>query len=456
MSSKDLKPKKTRLGKSHPQRVKIITWMIGLLACWQRPSYAAYHYSVNTEVEVAVAPVRRADFVVSVRVRGAIRSAHSSILRAPTVPGLRIVHLAAQGSAVKKGDVVVEFDPAQQQQNVIQQTLQVQSIEGSIDQMKATQAIDNGADTLNKMTSEFGVEKAKLDASKAAVISAIDGEKYRISVGVQEGTLQQVKANVNAHVVGNDADIFRMVQRRDKASRDLETANGYLGMMQLRAPTDGVVNVLGNFPLAGKFRPRTRRRSRKATRCGMPPEIVEIPDLRELYIDLKLLEEVDRGKLQIGQPVRIRVDAIPDKGVHRQTRLHQPHRGTGVPGRRDGRKTLSRPCHPGKARPAPDAGDERQRGGDCPQGSQSASHPGALQFRPRRKARCLCAAGQGPCQNRLRWKWSKPEDDDDLVVLRGLKEEAISSRWKARPRQRLRKPARSSDTAPEGRWERRP
>ena len=157
--------------------------MIGLLACGGG-LYAAYHYSLNTEVEVAVAPVRRADFVVSVRVRGEIRSAHSTVLRAPMVPGLRIVHLATQGSPVKKGEVVVEFDPAQQQQNVIQQTLQVQSIDGSIDQMKATQAIESGADTLSKMTSEFGVESAKLDASKAQVIDAIDGEKYRIAVGV--------------------------------------------------------------------------------------------------------------------------------------------------------------------------------------------------------------------------------------------------------------------------------
>ena len=41
-------------------------------------------------------------------------------------------------------------------------------------------------------------------------------------------------------------------------------------------------------------------------------EIAEIPDLSEMYVDLKL-EEVDRGKLQMGQEVRIRVDAIPDK-----------------------------------------------------------------------------------------------------------------------------------------------
>src|SRR5581483_4385058 len=105
MPSKDLKPK-TRLGKSNPHRVKIVTWAIGLLACGGG-LYAAYHYSTNTEVEVAVAPVRRGDFVVSVRTRGDIKSARSTILKAPPAPGLRIVHLAPQGLPVKKGDVVV-------------------------------------------------------------------------------------------------------------------------------------------------------------------------------------------------------------------------------------------------------------------------------------------------------------------------------------------------------------
>jgi HlyD family secretion protein len=309
MGSKDQRPK-TRLGKSNPRRVKIITWIIGLLACGGG-LYAAYHYSATTEVEVAVAPVRRGDFVISVRTRGDIKSAHSTILTAPLVPGLRIVHLATNGSPVKKGDVVVEFDGMQQEQNVIQQTLQVQAIQGSIDQMKATQNINNDADVMSKMQGEYGVESAKLDASKADVLDAIDGEKFRITVGVQEGSLQQVKATINAHQVGNDADNFRLNQQKNKAISDLNTANGYLGMMKLRAPTDGVVNVLSNFRSAGTFGQSTPP-FREGDMVWNGAEIVEIPELTQLYIDLKL-EEVERGKLQIGQPVRVRVDAIPDK-----------------------------------------------------------------------------------------------------------------------------------------------
>src|ERR1039457_5704366 len=309
MASKDKRPK-TRLGKSNPRRVKFVAWGLGLALCGGG-LYAAYHYSTTTEVEVATAPVWRADFIISVRTRGDIRSTRSSILKAPVAPNLRIVKLASQGSFVKRGEVVVQFDSVQQEQNVIGQTLQVQAIQGSIDQLHATQRINDDADAMNKMTSEYGVESAKLDASKADVLSAIDGEKFRITVGVQEGSLQQVKATINAHQVGNEADTFRLPQQKDKAGRDLDTASGYLGMMKLRAPTDGVVNVLCNFRSAGTFG-QSLPPFREGDNVWNGAEIVEIPELTELYIDLKL-EEVDRGKLLLGQPVRTRVDAIPDK-----------------------------------------------------------------------------------------------------------------------------------------------
>ena len=41
-------------------------------------------------------------------------------------------------------------------------------------------------------------------------------------------------------------------------------------------------------------------------------QILEIPDLSSMYVDLKL-DEVDRGKIALGQTVRVRVDSIPDK-----------------------------------------------------------------------------------------------------------------------------------------------
>jgi multidrug efflux pump subunit AcrA (membrane-fusion protein) len=309
MPSKDLKPKQ-RLGRSNPHRVKIAVWTLALLLCGGG-LFAAYRYAGTTEVEVAVARVRRADFVISVRTRGDIKSAHSTILKAPQVPGLRIVHLADNGRLVKKGEVVVEFDGVQQEQNVISWTTAVRAADGDIEQLKATQVMDNEADAMAKMTAEYGLESSKLDASKAEVLSQIDGEKNRIVVGVSEGNLQQVKASMNAHQVGHEADLIRSDQRKNKAIHDLGLAEDYLGMMQLRAPSNGLVNLLPNFRSQGTFG-RSTPPFKEGDNVWTGAEIAEIPDLSEMYANLSL-EEVDRGRLQLGQTVNVMVDAIPDR-----------------------------------------------------------------------------------------------------------------------------------------------
>jgi len=309
MASKDLRPT-TRLGRSNPRRVKIAIWLIGLTLCGGG-LYAAYRYTGTTEVEVAVARVRRADFVISVRTRGEIKSARAISLKAPQVPGLRIVHLADNGRPVKKGDMVVEFDPVQQEQNVLMRTTNVRSVNGSIEQMKATQKMNDEDDAMKKMMSEYNLERSKLEASKAEVVSAIDGEKARIAVGVSEGALQQVKASINAHQVGHEADLGRLSMQRDNVVKNLNLAQSYLGRMQLRAPSDGIVTLLPNFRAQGTFGQSTPP-FKEGDNVWTGAEIAEMPDLSDMYVDIKL-EEVDRGKLQLGQVVNVRVDAIPDK-----------------------------------------------------------------------------------------------------------------------------------------------
>jgi len=307
--SKDVKPKQ-RLGHVHSRKRKILTWVIVLLTCGGGV-FAAYRYTGTTEVEVAVARVRKGDFIISVRTRGDIKSSHSVVLTTPQVPDPRIVKLAESGSFVHKGDVVVEFDAVQQEQNFIERSTSVRTADGEIVQTKASQKITNEQDAMSLMTSEYDVERAKLEASKAEILSEIEGAKNRIDVGVSEGALGQVQATINSRKVSQQADLDRLGQKKDKTIRDVELAKTYLSKMQLRAPNDGIVNLLPNFRSGGSFG-QSPPPFKEGDRAWTGAAIAEIPDLSSMYIDLKL-EEVDRGKLKLGQSVRIRVDAIPEK-----------------------------------------------------------------------------------------------------------------------------------------------
>ncbi len=311
MSSKDLKPKQ-RLGQTAGSgRKRAIIWTVILAAC-AVAGYEAYRRSsLAAPVEVPVAKVRRGDFVISVRTRGEIRSTQSQLIVTPQVPDLRITKLAESGKAVKKGDVIVEFDAAAQEQSYLERTTSVRTVDSQIVQTKASHRIMDEMDSMNKMTAEFNLERAKLDASKAEVVSEIEGAKSRIDVGISEGELKQVGTTIDSHQTSQQADLDRLEQQRDKTVRDVDRAKGYLSKMVLRAPIDGIVNILPNIRTQGSWGqslPPFKEGDRTST--GVP--IAEIPDLSQMRIDLKL-EEVDRGKVKLGMPVRIRVDAIPDR-----------------------------------------------------------------------------------------------------------------------------------------------
>ncbi|MGB9606813.1 MAG: hypothetical protein ACPL88_13140, partial [Bryobacteraceae bacterium] len=242
MASKKLKSK-PRLGKTGmSRRSKIIGWIVALVLLGGG-GYAAYYYAGVTEVEIPTARVRRGDFLISVRTRGEIRSTRSVVLTAPQVPDLRIVRLAESGKPVKKGDVVVEFDSAQQEQYYLERTTSVRTVDSQIVQTQASHRIIDEQDAMNLMQAEYNLERAKLEASKAEILSEIEGAKNWIDVGISEGNLGQVKAVIKSHKVTEQADIERLQQSKDKAVRDLERAKGYLSKMVIRAPIDGIVNI---------------------------------------------------------------------------------------------------------------------------------------------------------------------------------------------------------------------
>jgi HlyD family secretion protein len=308
--SKDVKPKQ-RIGQTPgARRKRLIIWTVLILLC-AGGGYAAYRYNNVTKVEVAVSKVRQGDFVISVRTRGEIRSVRSEILTAPQVPDPRIVRLAESGKPIHKGDVVIEFDAAQQEQTYLEKDTSVRTVDKELVQTHASHRITDEMDGMNLMTSEYNVDRAKLEASKAEVISEIEGAKNRIDVGISEGELAQVKTTIGSHKIAEKADLERLQQKKEKTVRDTDRAKSYLSKMIIRAPIDGIVNILPNFRSSGSFgsAPPPFKEGDKAWTGAA---IAEIPDLTEMRIELKL-EEVDRGKLKLGQGAKIRVDAIPDK-----------------------------------------------------------------------------------------------------------------------------------------------
>lgn len=308
MSSKDLKPSK-KLGQTGGKG-RIVAWVV-LLLVLAGGGYAAYHYTAAKPVEVATVAARKGEFTITVRARGEIRSTRSVILTAPQVPNPRIVKLAESGRPIQAGDVVVEFDTAQYENYYLNFVTSARTVDSEIVQTKASHKITDEQDAMNLMTGNYDVQRAELEASKAEILSEIEGAKNRINVGLTEGSLEQTKATVKSHDVTQQADLERLDSRKNKTVRDMDRVKGYLTKMTIRAPSGGILNVLPNFRAQGNWG-QTPPAFKEGDNAWTGAAIAEIPDLSEMRLELKL-EEVDRGKIRIGQPVKVRIDAIQDK-----------------------------------------------------------------------------------------------------------------------------------------------
>jgi len=415
--SSDLRTKQKLGQTSGARRRRIITGVL-LLLILGAGGYAAYRYTTSTPVEVQVARVRRAEFTIAVKARGEIRATRSTVILAPQVPSPRITKLAESGKFVRAGEVVVEFDTAQQESYLLDRQTLVRTVDSEIVQTKANQRIVNESDAMNLMTSTYDVQRAELEASKAEILSEIEGAKDRIDVGIAEGSLTQVQATIKAHGVQQQADLDRLQSRKDKAVRDMDRIHTYLTKMVIRAPHDGMLNVLPNFRAQGSWG-STPPPFKEGDNTWTGASIAEMPDLSEMRIELKL-DEVDRGKIKLGETLKVRVDAIQEKEFDAALDWLSPiaqlsWRGGGLPPE----KTFP-------ARAMLKQNDPRLRPGM----SASAeilieSHPHVLliprkaSFEEKGKPSVWVAKGQG---FEMRTIAVGQQNETDIIVTKGLKE----------------------------------
>ncbi len=265
------------------------------------------HASANA---VPTAEVRRGDFVEYIQVRGEIKASDSKTLVAPAAAGdLQILKLAHTGTQVKKCDIVLQFDSTKLQRTLEQKQSDLASAEAEIRQQQATEHMTEEQNLTDSLSAKFNVESARLDVSKAEILSQIDGEKNKLALADSQQKLLESQTKLDSGKLGSAADVEMKKKKRDKARFDVETAERQIASMTVRAPSDGVVTVLSN-DRASNFGGNAPD-FREGDRAWPGAAILEIPNLSSIRM-VAHVDEADRGKLNTGQASTVHIDAVPD------------------------------------------------------------------------------------------------------------------------------------------------
>jgi multidrug efflux pump subunit AcrA (membrane-fusion protein) len=284
-------------------------WMLAIAALAGAAVFGIHRYRTRHSGEtVPTAPARKGDFSVIIRARGELKARRSVQVTAPVnVPELRIVWLAAQGSAVKQGDPVIRFDPSSARQQLDEKKAALRQAQASVDQSIAHARVVAEQDKIELAEAEYEVEKARLEVSKAEIVSRLQGEESKVDLGLAEQKLAVQKANVQLNEASNQAKIASFTRARDKAKDEVELTEYRLSLMELRAPIGGVINFLPNYS-QGWMNAKPFKTGDQAWPGGA---LAEIPDLATLAMEGKI-EEIDRGRVSLSQEVAVRIDSLPE------------------------------------------------------------------------------------------------------------------------------------------------
>lgn len=267
-----------------------------------------------TDVEIPTATVKEVDLQLKVFTTGALKTSLSRAITAPPIGGgtLQIVTLARAGAQVHKGDVVLEFDPSQQEYNLGQNRSDLLQAEQEIVKAKADAAVQTAQDQTALLKAKYAVRRAELEVSKNEIVSPIDAQKNLLALDEAKRALAQLQLDIQSHAASNEAALAISLEKQHKARLAMDQAEQNIKNMHITAPIDGLVVIHSNADSTGGFlmNGMTLPDYHVGDQANPGSLIADVIDISQLEVSAQV-SEIDRINLKTGQAVDIKVDALP-------------------------------------------------------------------------------------------------------------------------------------------------
>ena len=273
----------------------------------------------RADSSVPVASVRKSDVQLRIDTTGELRATRTAMLVAPAIAGggLQIVRLLKTGSTVKAGDIVVEFDPSQQQYNLEQNRSDLDQAQQEIVKAKDDAAVQAAQDQTALLKDRFGVRQAELEVSKNELVSVIDAKKNLLALDEAKRALAQLQQDVKSHAMSGQATIAVDQEKEHKAKLAMDQALQNIKNMQVRSPISGLVVIRQNTNAAGGFffGGMTLPNYQQGDQVNPGTTIADVIDMDSMEIATHVGES-DRVNVKSGEPVDVHVDALPGVIFH--------------------------------------------------------------------------------------------------------------------------------------------
>jgi multidrug efflux pump subunit AcrA (membrane-fusion protein) len=272
-----------------------------------------------SENDVPFALVRLGELDLKVYTTGELRANHSTTLTAPPIGGgsLEITKLLHTGTPVKKGDVVIAFDPSEQRYKLEQSHSELLQAEQDMIKAKADAAVQAAQDKVALLKARFDVRRAQLEVQKDELVSAIDAKKNQLALEQANRALAELEHDIQSHGITGKTGLDLAHEKMHKAQLSMDQAQQNIEKMQVVSPIAGLVAIqknqdsTGGFFFSGASIPDYH----EGDQAQPGSAIAQVIDSRDMELAAKV-SELDRANISTGQSVEVEFDALPGRVFH--------------------------------------------------------------------------------------------------------------------------------------------
>ncbi|MGH9411671.1 MAG: efflux RND transporter periplasmic adaptor subunit [Vicinamibacterales bacterium] len=252
----------------------------------------------------------RRDFVRSIRLSGTVEAVQATTISAPRLMGqnnnaLVIMHLVKNGTMVRPGDLLVEFDRQDQIQNALDHQAELNDYEQQIKKREADEAAAKATDDSTIKQAESALQKAKLELAKNDLIPRIEADKNTLAAEQAEAQLKQLQETYALKRAAAVADIKILDISRDRSETTMKQARSNAERMLITSAISGVTVVKTTWKNNGNM---LEYEEGDEVRPGQP--VVEVVNPAVMRVRARV-NQADISEVRRGQRVRIGLDAYP-------------------------------------------------------------------------------------------------------------------------------------------------
>jgi HlyD family secretion protein len=268
---------------------------------------------------IPLAQVKHGDLDLKVHANGELNATHTMMLTAPAVGGgaLQITRLLAGRLPVKKGDVVIEFDPSEQRYKLEQSRSELLQAEQEIAKAKADAAVLKAQDKVALLKARYDVRAAELDVQKKEIVSAIDAAKNDAALKQAKQLLAELERDIESHNKSGQASVYLAQEKYNKSKLEMDQAQQNIDKMSVTAPMDGLISIQKNMDASGGFffTGMSVPDYHAGDQAQAGSAIAQVVDPTELELKAKISER-NRANVKQGQSVDVVFDALPGRTYH--------------------------------------------------------------------------------------------------------------------------------------------